>query len=105
MGYYALIYDVADDFVERRAPFRDEHLRLAEEAHHRGELLLAGALMEPADGALLIFRGDTAALASSFAEKDPYVSNGLVKHWEVRPWMVVVGGEAPSSINRAEGGD
>ena len=96
MSYYALFYDVVDDFVERRAPFRQEHLQLADAANQRGELVLAGALTEPADGALIIFRGEDPAAAASFAENDPYVRHGLVKHWEVRPWTVVVGGPSPA---------
>ena len=66
-------------------------------------LILAGALAEPADGALIIFRGDDSAAATSFAQKDPYVCNGLVKHWEVRPWTVVVGGEDSSPSKAAQG--
>ena len=49
MKYYALFYYVVDDFVARRAAYREEHLRLAQEAHRRGELLLAGAFADPAD--------------------------------------------------------
>jgi len=91
-NYYALFYDqLADDFVARRAPFRDEHLRLARESHDRGEIQLAGALADPADGALLVFRADDAAVAEDFAKNDPYVKNGLVKKWQVRKWSVVVG--------------
>jgi|SRR5215471_16198445 len=91
-NYYALFYDqLADDFVARRAPFRDEHLRLARESHGRGEIQLAGALADPADGALLVFRADDAAVAEDFAKNDPYVKNGLVKKWQVRKWSVVVG--------------
>jgi uncharacterized protein YciI len=93
MGYFALFYEVVDDFVARRTPFREQHLGLARLAQQRGELLLAGALAEPA-GALIIFRGDSSDVAKSFAESDPYVRNGLVKHWKVRPWAVVVGGDA-----------
>jgi uncharacterized protein len=105
MGYYALFYDVVENFVERRAPYRKEHLKLADEANRRGELVLAGALAEPADGALIIFRGDDPNVASSFAKNDPYVQNGLVKTWEVRPWTVVVGGEASGGENEAGGGN
>ncbi|MGB2677185.1 MAG: YciI-like protein [Candidatus Acidiferrum sp.] len=97
MPYFALFYEVVDDFVARRAPFRDEHLLLAREAHLRGELLLAGALAEPADGALLIFRGPSPDAATSFAQNDPYVRHGLVKHWKVRPWSVVVGNDPLSA--------
>jgi uncharacterized protein YciI len=93
MAYYALFYDAVDDFIARRGAYRDEHLRLAREAHARGELVLAGALAEPADGALLVFRGETPAVAEAFARQDPYVKNGLITGWRVRPWTVVVGNE------------
>jgi uncharacterized protein YciI len=91
MPYFALLYEVVDDFVARRAPLRAEHLRLAGEAHNRGEIVLAGALAEPADTALLIFRCANKSVAEEFARRDPYVVNGLVKKWTVRPWTVVIG--------------
>ena len=97
MNYYALFYEVVDDFVARRAPFRREHLRLAAEARKRGEIVLAGALAEPADRALIVFHAADKSLAEAFARQDPYVVNGLVKKWEVRPWNVVVGNEPASS--------
>ncbi|MBI2430291.1 MAG: YciI family protein [Ignavibacteriales bacterium] len=93
MNYYALIYDVVDDYITRRGEFRAEHLRLARESRGRGELFLAGAFSEPADQALLIFRSPDASTAENFAKNDPYVIHGLVKKWRVRPWMVVVGNE------------
>ena len=95
MTYYALFYDVVDDFVARRLPFRNEHLRLAGEANRRGELVLAGALGDPADRALLVFRASEPSVVEDFARHDPYVTNGLVTRWEVRPWAVVIG-DAPS---------
>lgn len=94
MGYYALLYYADGDFVERRAPYRQEHLQMAVAAHQRGELVLAGALSEPLDRALLVFRSESPEVARSFAKNDPYVRSGIVKRWEVRPWMVVVGGDA-----------
>ncbi len=97
MNYYALFYEVVDDFVARRAPFRQEHLRLANEARARGEIIFAGALAEPADRALIVFRAADKSNAEAFARKDPYVVNGLVKKWEVRPWNVVVGNEPTAS--------
>ena len=94
MAYYALFYDeVADDFVNRRTPFREEHLGMAKESHARGELQLAGALADPADGALLIFRAESEAAPQEFAKNDPYVRNGLVNKWRVRKWTVVVGNQ------------
>ena len=41
----------------------------------------------------MIFRGESPRVAEDFAENDPYVTNGLVTSWRVRPWNVVVGRE------------
>jgi uncharacterized protein len=103
MPYYALFYEAVDDFIARRGAYREEHLRQAREAHARGELVLAGALADPADGALLVFQGESAAAAEAFARQDPYVKNGLITNWKVRPWTVVVGNEprAPYVENRS----
>jgi uncharacterized protein YciI len=89
--YFTLSYDTVENFVERRQPFREEHLAAARRAHAEGTLVMAGAL-KPADGALLVFRGDTSAVAEDFARADPYVTRGLVKTWRVREWTVVIGG-------------
>ncbi|HEM7806141.1 YciI-like protein [Burkholderia cenocepacia] len=93
--HYQLIYELVDDYLSRREPFRAQHLALAQAATERGELVLAGALADPADQAVLVFEGDSPEAAESFARADPYVQNGLVKSWRVRPWRVVVGKHAP----------
>jgi uncharacterized protein YciI len=92
--YYLLFYDLIEDYVERRAAYRAEHLALARQAHARGELILAGALADPVDGAVLLFRAASPDVAAAFAEADPYVRNGLVTRWRVREWTVVVGDDA-----------
>lgn len=93
MRYFVLRYDeVVADYVTRRAPYREEHLRLLREAHARGEVLMAGAVGETPDGAIIIFRGETPAVAEAFVRTDPYVTNGLILSWRVQPWNVVVGG-------------
>jgi uncharacterized protein YciI len=89
--HFLLFYEVVDDYLERRAEFRVEHLALARAAAERGELVLAGAYAAPADGALLVFEGADRGVAERFAEADPYVKNGLVRRWWVRDWTVVVG--------------
>ena len=91
MNYYALIYYVVDDYIVQRTTYRDEHLRLAGEAKYRGELVMAGAFSDPADRALLIFRASDRSVVEGFIKRDPYVINGLVTRWEIRPWTVVVG--------------
>lgn len=104
MNYYALIYETVDDYVERRSEFREQHLRVARESLERGELVFGGALAEPVDRALLVFHVEDKRRVEDFARNDPYVVNGLVKKWEVRPWNVVVGNkEDTSSANTASG--
>ena len=90
--YFILFYDTVDDYLTQRAPYRDEHLALGRAALERGELVMGGALAEPADGAVLVFKGDSAEVAERFAHSDPYVANGLIRSWRVRPWTVVLGG-------------
>src|ERR1700690_3304670 len=102
MNYYALLYELVDDMLTRRVPFREEHLRLAREARERGELVMGGALSEPVDRALLVFHVDDKSKVEFFAKKDPYVLNGLAKKWEVRPWNVVVGNEVPAISEPSE---
>ena len=98
MKHWLLFYDVADDYLERRAAFRSEHLALAWSAVERGELVLGGALASPADGAVLLFRAPSAAAAESFARADPYVLNGVVVRWRVREWTTVVGADAATPV-------
>lgn len=92
--HYLLIYDVVDDYVTRRAPLRGAHIAHARAAEARGDLVLAGALANPPDSAIFLFRGDSPAAAEAFARADPYVTNGLVRQWRVREWTTVVGRDA-----------
>lgn len=89
--HYLLFYEVADDYLSRRAEFRNAHLELAWAAVERGELVLGGALANPADGVVVVFKGDSPAVAENFARVDPYVTNGIVKRWHVREWTTVAG--------------
>lgn len=99
--HYLLFYDVADDYLERRGAYRTEHLALAREAVERGEIVLGGALTDPVDTAIILFRGTSPEVAERFVAVDPYVKNGLVKSWRVREWTTVVGpgAEAPAKIH------
>ncbi len=92
--HYLLLYDCVPEYMERRGEFRDEHLGLARAAVERGELILGGALTDPADGAVLLFQGDSPAAAAAFAQADPYVKNGLIAKWRVREWTTVIGAQA-----------
>jgi len=90
MPYFILFYDVVDDFPAKRTPFRAQHLQKVQVAHDRGELLMGGALAEPADGAVLVFRVDDRSAVWECARADPYVTSGLVTRWQLRPWMQVI---------------
>ena len=94
MNYYALIYHLLDDYLTRRGQFREEHLKLAKELNERGEMILAGAFSDPPDKALLIFRVTDKSVIEEFVKKDPYVKNGMIAKWEIRPWTVVIGNKS-----------
>ena len=96
--HYVLFYEAGPGYEERRKPFRAEHLHYARAAVARGELVLGGALKNPTDGALLLFRGDSSSTAEQFAKSDPYVVNGVVRKWYVREWTTVVGEGAEAKI-------
>jgi uncharacterized protein YciI len=99
--HYLLFYDVSADYLERRAQFRAEHLTLCWQAQARGELILGGALADPVDGAVLLFKGELADVVSRFVAADPYVRNGLVVRWNIRLWTTVVGEDAASPITES----
>ena len=94
MMHYVLLYEVVENFAERRTPHREAHLQLVREANARDELILAGALGDPPTRALLVFRSAGPGTVEAFARADPYVREGLVRCWEIQPWAVVVGGPA-----------
>jgi uncharacterized protein YciI len=96
--HYLLFYDVVPDYAERRLPFRAAHLAHAWAAVERGELLLAGALADPVDGAVLLFECASPVPVEAFVAADPYVLNGLVTRWRVRPWTTVIGDGANNPI-------
>jgi len=89
--YFVLLYDYVPDVLEKRTPYRPDHLALAKEAHEAGKLVFAGAFDPPTDGALFIFKAVSAAEVEDFVRRDPYVKNGVVTGWRVKPWTVVIG--------------
>ena len=88
--HYVLFYDLVDNALEARAPYRDEHLARAKEALDSGFLVMAGALTDPPDTSILIFEADDKSAVEEFARADPYVINGVVTRWSVREWAVAI---------------
>lgn len=103
MKHFLLFYEVGGDYLERRGEFRDAHLEKAWAAVARGEIVLAGALADPPDGAVLLFQGDSKSVAEDFARADPYVASGLVTRWHVREWTTVAGEQAAAPVRPAAG--
>lgn len=100
--HFLLFYEFIPEYLQRRGEYRAEHLRLAWAAHERGELILGGALAEPADGAVVLFETADERAVRAFAEADPYVTSGLVRRWSVRAWTTVVGDQAASPLRTAD---
>jgi len=91
--HYILFYSTVENFTEKRKPYREEHLSMVTKAYENGTIVMAGALAEPADGAVIVFKGESVEIAENFAKNDPYVKNGLITTWTVRQWNVVVAGD------------
>jgi len=89
---WVLIYDLVDDYLERRPALREDHLALARAAHERGELLLAGEDQQRTIVRIGQCAGDDRDAAEAFAAADPYVTAGLVTSWTVRQWNEVLEG-------------
>jgi uncharacterized protein YciI len=98
MKHFLLFYDVSADYLQRRGDFREAHLRKAWTSHAAGELVLGGALADPVDGAVLLFRAASSNVVEEFAKTDPYVVNGLVTKWRVREWLTVAGDAASNPV-------
>ncbi|MDR2100926.1 MAG: YciI family protein [Campylobacteraceae bacterium] len=96
--HYLLIYEAVEDCMTRRNEFRDEHLRLAEEAQKRGELILAGALGNR--GSAFLFLINDQKIAENFAKNDPYVKNGLIISYRLLPWTTIIGKDAQNNLNK-----
>lgn len=98
MKHFLLFYEGAPDYLDRRPQFRAAHLKHAWDAYDRGEMVIAGALADPVDGAVLMFAGEDKSVAENFAKADPYVTNGLVARWHVREWTTVIGDLAATPV-------
>lgn len=97
--HYLLTYQYTDDYLARRGDFRNAHLRQAWEWQARGEMLLGGAVGEPADSAVLVFNCDSAQRVEAFVQADAYFQNGLVRSYHIQPWATVVGDLATTPIH------
>lgn len=92
-AHHILYYEYVPDIVERRGPYRDEHLALLGRWAEAGLVVAAGALGDPPTGAAIIFRvEDPVEQIGEYVAADPYVAAGLVTDRRVVPWSVAVAG-------------
>ena len=89
---FLLKYDYIPEVLEKRGPYREEHIALANKFIEDGTCLSGGPCgevgMEIPKGALFVFT--TAESAQEYAEGDPYVANGIVTEYSIEEWNVVV---------------
>jgi len=88
--HHVLFYDYVEDVLERREPYRADHLALLQAWKDGGRLVTAGALGKPPHGALFVFLVEDPAEIDGYIAADPYVSGGVVTEHRVVPWTVVV---------------
>ena len=98
LKHFVLTYETVPDMIDRRQPYRAEHIEMLKKCEAEGKMELAGAFVGDPAGSMLIFKGETDEVARQFAEADPYVTNGLVLKWRIREWTTVVGQNATKSV-------
>lgn len=89
--YYILNYKASENFAKEKKQYQNEHKLLMKKAHEKGELILAGGLLKPSNGGMLIFKVQDPKVVEEFVKNDPYVKYGIIKKWEIRPWNIVIG--------------
>ncbi|KFM26483.1 hypothetical protein F751_2701 [Auxenochlorella protothecoides] len=89
--YHVLQYKFVPDMETKRAPVRQAHLDYLKNLADEKKLAMGGALVEPLDSSLLIFRNISKEEVEKIAVEDPYTKGDLVAEWTVRRYMRVVG--------------
>ena len=87
--HHILFYDYPEDVVEGRGPFREGHLDLIKQWKSDGRLVMAGAVGDPPNGGVLVFKVDDPAEIEAFVDADPYALNGVIVGRRIEPWNVV----------------
>jgi uncharacterized protein YciI len=77
-------YEMAPDALAKVAAHFPAHRARLDAFQAQGELIAAGPLGDPPEGAMALFT--TAEAAEAFVAGDPFVTEGLVAHWRLVPW-------------------
>ena len=89
--YILLTLDYVENMLEKRGPYREEHINGAKKAFEQGKCAMAGALTDPVDTGVFVFKNVDKEFVENFVKNDAYYKAGLVPKYTIRPWMVVVG--------------
>lgn len=92
--YILLTLDYVDNMLDKRGPYREEHIAGSQKAFEEGKCAMAGALTDPVDTGVFVFKNVGKEYVENFVQNDAYYKAGLVKNHSIRSWMVVVGNDA-----------
>jgi uncharacterized protein YciI len=87
---YVLEYVYVADILEKRTPYRPDHIALAEKYCNEGTILSGGPFTPPT-GALFVFSADGKDAVENFVKSDPYYAAGLITNYSIKEWNVVIG--------------
>ena len=90
-----VFYESASDVAAKAPAHMAEHRARWAEFGCRGELLMIGPFANAQEeGSMGIFT--TREAAEEFVRGDPFVLNGVVRHWYIRDWIEVLVPEPPA---------
>jgi hypothetical protein len=83
---YVMTMESVPNFGPLADKYFKAHLAYLKDFHERGLVLLMGPFQEPYNGeALGVFPSREAA--EEFVAGDPFVLNGVIKSYTIRPWQ------------------
>ena len=85
---FVIIGHDAPDAKEKRPQQRPAHLQHLEPLAQAGKVVLAGPFTD-GSGSLIVIEADSRESVWALLARDPYVTNGVFNHVEVKPFLQV----------------
>ena len=86
---YVILGHDAPDAREKRPAIRPAHLAHLDPLAHAGRVKLAGPFLDRT-GSLIVLEADSLADVWAIVGRDPYVTEGIFNHVEVKPFQQVL---------------